>query len=179
MHSADILTDAFDRIRAVVHESVDGLGEDALNHRLDPAANSIAWLVWHLTRVQDEHVAELAATDSLWTGRGWYERFDLPVHRHATGYGDTPAEVALVRAPAELLTGYHDAVHAHTVGFVGALTDQDLSTVVDTDWDPPVTMGVRLVSVIGDDLQHVGQAAFIRGLLSRSMDRRTDQAAAG
>jgi uncharacterized damage-inducible protein DinB len=179
MNSADMLTDAFDRIREVVRESVDGLGEDALSHRLDPAANSIAWLIWHLTRVQDEHLAELEGTDSLWTGRGWYERFGLPIDRQATGYGDRPAEVALIRGTAELLAGYHDAVHAQTVEFVGTLTDQDLSTVVDTHWDPPVTMGVRLVSVIADDLQHAGQAAFVHGLLAHSPDRRKDRATAG
>jgi uncharacterized damage-inducible protein DinB len=177
MNSADLLTDAFDRIRGVVHEAVDGLDEQALTHRLDPGANSIAWLVWHLTRVQDEHLAELQSAESLWTGRGWFERFDLPIDRDATGYGDTPAEVALISAPPELLSGYHDAVHARTVRFLAALDDRDLDAIVDTNWDPPVTMGVRLVSVIADDLQHAGQAAFVRGLLSRAPAGRTDPAA--
>ncbi|MEU1982887.1 DUF664 domain-containing protein [Nocardia sp. NPDC019395] len=167
MNSVEMLTDAFDRIREVVHESVEGLDADALNYRVDPAANSISWLVWHLTRVQDEHLAELAGTESFWSGRGWYERFDLPIDRQATGYGDTPDDIARVRAPAELLTGYYDAVHAHTVRFVGTLTDSDLATVVDENWNPPVTMGVRLVSVIADDLQHAGQAAFLRGVAAR------------
>ncbi|WP_327147396.1 mycothiol transferase [Nocardia sp. NBC_01329] len=176
MNSAEILTDAFDRIRGVVHDTVDGLDEDALKHRLDPGANTIAWLVWHLTRVQDEHLAELRATESLWTGRGWYERFDLPIDRNATGYGDTPADVALISAPPELLTGYHDAVHTRTVRFLGALHDRDLDAIVDTNWDPPVTMGVRLVSVIADDLQHAGQAAFIRGALTRAPAGRTGTA---
>ncbi|NUP27680.1 MAG: DUF664 domain-containing protein [Nocardia sp.] len=178
MNSAEILTDAFDRIREEVHDAVDGLDEAALTTRPAPAANTIAWLVWHLTRVQDEHLAELEATESLWTGRGWYERFDLPIDRNATGYGDTPAEVALISAPAELLTGYHDAVHARTVRFVGALNDRALDAIVDTNWDPPVTMGVRLVSVLADDLQHAGQAAFVRGILSRAPAGRTDPAAA-
>lgn len=177
MHSPEILIDAFDRIREAVHEAVDGLDEQALTHRLDPAANSIAWLVWHLTRVQDEHLAELQSAESLWTGRGWFERFDLPIDREATGYGDTPAEVALISAPPELLTGYHDAVHTRTVRFVGALVDRDLDAVVDANWDPPVTMGVRLVSVIADDLQHAGQATFVRGILSRAPAGRTDPAA--
>ncbi|MGI5219994.1 mycothiol transferase [Nocardia sp. CA-290969] len=168
MNSADLLTDAFDRIREAVHEAVDGLDRDALHYRPDPGANSIAWLVWHLTRVQDEHLAELTGTESLWTGRGWYERFDLPIDRQATGYGDTPAEVARIQAPAELLAGYYDAVHAHTRRFLGTLTEADLDKVVDENWDPPVTMGVRLVSVIADDLQHAGQAAYLRGVFTRS-----------
>ncbi|MEU4312963.1 DUF664 domain-containing protein [Nocardia sp. NPDC024068] len=177
MNSAETLSDAFERIREAVHDSVDGLDEDALDYRPDPGANSIAWLVWHLTRVQDEHLAELTGTDSLWDGRGWFERFDLPLDRQATGYADTADDVALIHAPAELLTGYYDAVHAHTLRYLGALTDKDLDRVIDTAWDPPVTVGVRLVSVIADDLQHAGQAAYIRGMLARTPTGRAGAAA--
>ncbi|MGW0181167.1 mycothiol transferase [Nocardia sp. NPDC003345] len=168
MNSAEIFTDAFERIREAVHDSVDGLGEDGLSYRADPEANSIAWLIWHLTRVQDEHLAELAGADSRWEGGGWFERFDLPIDRQATGFGDTPDEVALIHAPAGLLAGYYDAVHAETLRYLGTLSGADLDRVIDAAWDPPVTVGVRLVSVISDDLQHAGQAAYLRGMLSRA-----------
>lgn len=170
MNSADMLTDAFERIREVVHEAVVGLDDKALNYRPDRGANSICWLIWHLTRVQDEHLAELTGGESLWTGHGWFERFGLPIGRAATGYGDTPADATKIQAPAELLTGYYDAVHAHTLRFVGNLTGSDLDRVVDESWDPPVTMGVRLISVISDDLQHAGQAAYLRGVHARTTD---------
>ncbi|MEU2031343.1 mycothiol transferase [Nocardia amamiensis] len=166
--SADVLTDGYERIKETVHEAVDGLGEDDLVHRVDPEANSIAWLVWHLTRVQDDHVADVAGIEQVWTAQGWFDRFGLPVDKTATGYGDRPADVAVIRASAELLTGYYDAVHEQTLRFVRELEDGDLDRVVDTRWDPPVTMGVRLVSVIADDLQHAGQAAFVRGVLERT-----------
>ena len=58
-------------------------------------------------------------------------------------------------------------MHAQTIALVSGVTDADLSRVVDEAWDPPVTLGVRLVSVISDGLQHAGQAAFIRGILRR------------
>ncbi|MGK8558650.1 mycothiol transferase [Nocardia gipuzkoensis] len=166
--SADVLTDGYERIKETVHEAVDGLGEDDLVHRVDPEANSIAWLVWHLTRVQDDHVADVAGIEQVWTAQGWFDRFGLPVDKTATGYGDRPADVAVIRASAELLTGYYDAVHEQTLRFVRELEDGDLDRVVDTRWDPPVTLGVRLVSVIADDLQHAGQAAFVRGVLERT-----------
>jgi hypothetical protein len=50
---------------------------------------------------------------------------------------------------------------------VRSLSEADLTRVVDRNWDPPVTVSVRLVSVIADDLQHVGQAAYVRGILQR------------
>lgn len=169
MTSAQLLTDAFDRIRETVHEAVDGLTPRQLAFRPGDGANSIAWLVWHLTRVQDDHVAGVAGTAQAWTEDGWESRFGLPLDPSDTGYGHSADEVAAVQVEsAELLTGYHDAVHARTVQYVGSLTDADLPRVVDRAWDPPVTLAVRLVSVVSDDLQHAGQAAFVRGLLRRA-----------
>jgi uncharacterized protein DUF664 len=167
MTSAELLVDAFARIREVVHRAVGGLTPEQLAFQADPEANSIAWLVWHLTRIQDDHVAGVAGTEQVWTSQGWVERFGLPFDPLATGYGHRPADVAAVRASGELLVGYHDAVHRQTTGYVEGLQDADLGRVVDRSWDPPVTLGVRLVSVIADDLQHAGQAAFVRGVLRR------------
>jgi Protein of unknown function (DUF664) len=166
MTSAELLTDAFDRVRQVVHHAVDGLTAGQLAARLDDEANSIAWLCWHLTRVQDDHIADAFAVAQVWPE--FSERFELPFALVETGYGHSSRQVALVRVPSgDLLTEYHDAVHALTVRLVAGVTDADLSRIVDEAWNPPVTLGVRLVSVISDALQHAGQAAFIRGILLR------------
>jgi hypothetical protein len=165
--SAELLIDAFDRIRGVVHRAVDGLSSDDLAYRVDEETNSIAWLVWHLTRIQDDHVTGVAGGEQVWTAQGWVDRFGLPFHPSATGYGHRSGDVAEVRAGADLLIGYHDATYERTVAYVRTLTDDDLPRIVDRNWDPPVTLGVRLISVVSDDLQHAGQAAFVRGLLER------------
>lgn len=167
MTIADVLTDAFGRVRDEVHASVDGLTDEQLAYRIDGSANSIAWLVWHLTRIQDDHVCGVAGTEQAWTSDGWAKRFNLPFSDRATGYGDTSEDVIAVRVSAELLTAYYDAVHERTLRYVAGLTDADLPRIVDEGWDPPVTLGVRLVSVISDDLEHAGQAAFVRGILMR------------
>jgi Protein of unknown function (DUF664) len=168
MNTAELLADAFGRVQEVVHQSVAGLTGDQLSYRVDDDANSIAWLVWHLTRVQDDHVADVAGTEQLWTSRGWADRFGLPFPNSEIGYGQRSAAVAAVRVESpDLLVGYYDAVHEQTLTYVSGLVDADLDRVVDTRWDPPVTLGVRLNSVIDDDHQHAGQAAFIRGILLR------------
>ena len=164
--SAELLTDAFGRVQETVHEAADGLSADQLAARLDEDANSIAWLCWHLARVQDDHMAHAFGVEQVWPG--FADRFGLPFGPAEIGYGQDSAEVAQVRvASGQLLTSYHDAVHAQTVRLVSAVTDADLPRVVDEGWDPPVTLSVRLVSVISDCLQHAGQAAFIRGVLLR------------
>lgn len=168
MTSAELLVDAFGRIRQVVHGTVRGLTPEQLTVRVDGEANSIAWLVWHLTRIQDDHVADVAQVEQVWTAGDWTERFGLPFEPWATGYGHGSDEVAAVKVESgELLIAYHDAVHEQTVRYVERLTDSDLDRIVDESWDPPVTLGVRLVSVIEDDLQHAGQAAFVRGIVLR------------
>jgi uncharacterized damage-inducible protein DinB len=165
---AAVLTDSYSRIGEEVHAAVDGLSAEQLAFRADPQANSIGWLVWHLTRVQDDHVAGVAGTEQVWTTQGWAERFGLPFPEHAIGYGHSSDEVAAVRVESpDLLTGYYDAVAARTLDYIGRLTDADLDRVVDEAWDPPVTLGVRLVSVVDDCAQHAGQAAFVRGLVLR------------
>lgn len=166
MSGNGLLVDGFGRIQEIVHNVLHGLSDEDLLYRADPQANSIAWLIWHLTRVQDDHVAAAGGLEQVWLS-GWDKRFGLPFDRRAHGYGQTSDEVAQVRAPADLLAGYHDATHDQTVAFVQGLTEDDFEKIVDRSWDPPVTMAVRLVSVLSDDLQHAGQAAFVKGLLQR------------
>lgn len=172
MDAVDVLRDGFERVRTVVATVLDGITTDELEARLDPGANSVTWLIWHLTRVQDDHVARAAGTEQVWTAQGWYDRFQVPVDRRSIGYGDSSDDVALLTGVrAELLKAYYGEVHASTTRFLDSLQDGDLDRVVDRAWDPPVTLGVRLVSVISDDLQHAGQAAFIRGVVRRTKQR--------
>jgi hypothetical protein len=166
MSGADLLVDGFGRIREIVHGVLDGLTEADLMYQVDSAANTIGWQVWHLTRVQDDHVAAAAGLAQVWLS-GFRERFGLPLEPEDIGYGHSADQVTAVRAPVDLLAAYHDATHDQTISFVRGLTDADLTMIVDRYWDPPVTMAVRLVSVLSDDLQHAGQAAFIRGLIER------------
>jgi uncharacterized damage-inducible protein DinB len=165
---AEVLTDSLGRVQETVHEVLDGLGQSELTFRADPESNTIAWLVWHLTRVEDDHVADVAGREQTWTSEGWVGRFGLPFPPSAHGYGQSAAQVGAVQVSADLLRGYHDAVHAQTLEYLAGLSDDDLDRVVDTRWDPPVTLGVRLISVVNDCTQHVGQAAFIRGVVLRA-----------
>jgi len=176
MNAAQLFTESFHRVRELVTGVVDGLTPEELAHRVDAEANSIAWLVWHLSRVQDDHIAAAAealgrsgSTEQVWLSDDFVRRFDLPFAKTATGYGQSSADVAKVTGlSGPLLAEYHDAVHARTVSFLEGLSEDDYDAVVDEHWDPPVTLGVRLVSVLGDTTQHVGQAAFVRGLVERA-----------
>lgn len=170
MSSTEILEEAFGRMPDAVRRAVSGLGDDQLV--VSPTAtgggkgNSIAWLIWHLTRVQDNHIADAAHLPELWLDQGWAERFGLDLDPSDTGYGHTSEQVEKVSpVSADLLVEYYDAVHTRTLEFVAGLGEVDLDRIVDAEWDPPVTLRVRLVSVVEDCMQHAGQAAYVRGLL--------------
>jgi hypothetical protein len=168
MRTNDVLIDGFERVQGIVHDVLDGLSADDLAARPAPDANSIAWLVWHLTRIEDDHVAHLLGTEQRYIADGWSDRFGFPFDPRAHGYGHTSEDVAAVRVDGpELLAEYHDAAQVQTVTYCASVDAAELDRVVDTHWDPPVTAGVRIVSVLSDALQHAGQAAYVKGLLGK------------
>jgi hypothetical protein len=169
MDVSAVLTDAYSRITENVDKAVEGLDLDGLLWQPEPGTNTIAWLVWHLSRVQDDHLSDLAERSQAWERDGWAPRFGLDVGTTETGYGHTAEQVRSVRPDSpEVLLDYHHSVAQETAAFLAELTAEDLDRIIDTSYDPHVTMGVRLVSVIADNLQHAGQARFVRGIYERS-----------
>ncbi len=166
MHSKDLLIEAFDRLPELGRSAVDGLSPEQLRTPPAEGANTVAWLVWHLTRIQDGYLAELTGQDQVYVTGDRAGEFGLKPDPDDNGYGHTAAQVQAVRpGSAQVLVDYYQAVHERTLSYLAGLTDGDLDRVVDESWDPPVTLGVRLVSILNDDTQHVGQAAYVRGLL--------------
>ena len=166
MQISEVLIDAFGRIQSEVETVLVQAEGEALGIRVDPDANSIAWLIWHLTRVQDDHLAKAFGVEQVWMAGGWAELFGLPFPAPVTGYYHSSDEVGeLSSVGYELLGSYHRATFQQTTRLLRGVTTSDLDRIVDTNWTPPVTLGVRLVSVISDCLQHVGQAAYVCGLV--------------
>ncbi|WP_326548253.1 mycothiol transferase [Mycolicibacterium sp. ND9-15] len=160
----EVLRDAFTRLIEHVENLTDGLTDETAFFRPTSTANSIAWLIWHSARQQDVQVSDIAGTEQVWLRDGWVDRFGLDLPREDMGYGHSPDEVDRVRVSADLLAGYAHAVHKATLAYIASVTPDELSRIVDSHWDPPVTASVRLVSIIDDGAQHLGQAAYIRGI---------------
>jgi uncharacterized damage-inducible protein DinB len=168
MHTSELLEELFTRVDEHVENTLDGLHADDLTVIPEPASNSIGWLLWHLIRVQDHHVSAVLEEPQVWTTGDWSSRFGLEPDPHNTGYGHSADDVGAVRPDGpDALTDYCSAVTSRTRTFLAGLDEAALDRVVDERWDPPVTLGVRLVSVADDDIQHAGQAAYVRGLLRR------------
>lgn len=162
----ELLRDSFTRLIEHVEDLTDGLTDELAIYRPTASANSITWLIWHSARVQDAQLCDIAGAEQVWTRDGWVDRFGLDLPRDSTGYSHTADEVGRVRASADLLAGYYDAVHTMTLDYIGTVSPDELARIVDERFDPPVTASARLVSIIDDCAQHLGQAAYVRGIAS-------------
>jgi uncharacterized damage-inducible protein DinB len=166
VNAKDVFEEAFGRLPGLVQAAVRGLTPEQLREAPAQGANTIGWVVWHLTRTQDGHVAELLDAEQIYISGDWAPKFGLKPDPSDTGYGHSSADVRAVQPQSwHTLVDYYTAVHERTIAYLAGLGDDDFDRVVDESWDPPVTLGVRLVSVINDDVQHAGQAAYVRGLL--------------
>ena len=166
MDVTELLLELFGRVPPLAEDAVEGLTDDQLVEAPRPGANTVAWLVWHLARVEDAQIADVAGTEQVWVHGDWAARFGREADPRDHGYGHTPEQVAGLRPQDRaVLTEYLGAVHEVSVDYLRELTAGDLDRIVDRNWDPPVTLGVRLVSIADDCLQHAGQAAYVRGLL--------------
>ena len=166
MHVADVYVELYGRIPPLARAAVEGLSTEQLTWAPASGANTIAWLVWHASRVQDAHVADIMELEQLWGTGGFASAFGLSPDPTNSGFGHGPDEIARVRPEGpDAVLRYLDVVHERTQRLLVGVTDDELDRIVDRSWDPPVTLGVRLVSIADDSLQHVGQALYLRGLL--------------
>ncbi|MDO4918950.1 DinB family protein [Kocuria sp.] len=173
MGALDLMADAARRPVEAAEAAVEGISQEVLNQMPDGTHNSMAWLLWHAARQQDVQIAQLCGAEQIWTAEGWSDSFGLQRPSDDFGFGDTPEDVARVRvSDPGLLVGYLRSVCCATAQYVSELSDEELDEVVDDSWDPPVTRGVRIVSTIDDAAQHVGQAAYVRGLVEQGWTGR-------
>lgn len=161
----DLLIDSFTRIIEHAEDVTENLTAEIADRRITPDANTIGWLVWHSARVVDAQLAPIAGVEEVWTARGWYDRFGLGLPPESTGYGHSRAEAAKVHGSDALLIGYFRDVDAMAREYLAGVTPGDLARVIDETWNPPVTVAVRLVSIVDDCAQHLGAAAYLRGAL--------------
>ena len=165
MEGNAIVIDALGRIQNTIRRVLDGMTPDQLYYRPAENSNSTAWVIWHLTRVQDHHISDMGGLEQLWTSDGWHARFGMEADVKNTGTGHTPGDVAKIRPDAETLQSYYDAVYERTKTVLSSLTSEDMDRELDEpQYNPLPTVGVRCASIISDNTQHVGQAAYIKGL---------------
>lgn len=165
MQGAEMIADSLGRIAGSLERGLQGISRETLHRIPSNATNSIAWLAWHLTRVQDDHVMQLAGRPVAWVEESWHELFGMSAENDF-GFGWAPSRAAEFNADScKLLLDYHQAVLERSLAYLGTVLPEDLDRVLDEpQWNPRPTVGVRLVSLVNDNTQHVGQIMYLRGL---------------
>ena len=165
MELRDFITDLLGGLPRTLDVALDGITAEQLAYRPGEQSNTIAWLVWHLTRIQDRIVSDLAGREQAWVADGWHAKFGRPPDAGDTGIGCTSEQVLSIRPEtSQLLLDYYDAVFKRSADFLRTVTQADLDGVLDPN-SPEMTVGNRLRTCILDNAQHAGQAAYLRGLI--------------
>ena len=159
--------DVLDRNEAILFAALDGLTSAQLHEQPGPDSNPIGWLMWHLSRVQDNHVSAMEGSEHVWVAQLWYEQFGRDDDPGDRGRGHSSEQVAEFRSPdVETLLAYYQAVRSRTDAFLDGLGEADLDRAVpNLAGDGTVPMHVRLEMTLVDNIQHSGQIAYLRGLL--------------
>ncbi len=167
MEWQELIIDGYGRIEDSLAKALTGLTRDDLDRLPHPDCNSMGWLAWHLARLQDSSIASLMGEEQIWITGRWHTRFGRPPDAADTGFGHSSEDVAAFRSPdVDTFLDYYRAVLAQTRRYISGLSPDELGRELDESWYQPLpTVGVRLVSVMCDGLKHVGQAAYVRGLL--------------
>lgn len=165
MDALDVLRDLTSRPRDAAERMRPDLNPVSLNARPGGHDNSVAWLLWHSGREIDAQLADLTGHEQLWTAQDFARRFALGSAGDGVGYGHSAEEARriLVDDP-ELLLGYLGAALDAVDTYLDGITAAQLDDVIDEDWDPPVTRGARVVSVVDDAIQHLAQANYALGM---------------
>ncbi len=160
----ELLSGIFARVSRELEKSLEGLTAEDLSMQPSRDSNSIGWIAWHLTRAQDRVISDFSGEEQLWLKDRWHEKFNRSPDAADTGYGHSPEDVAGFKSPGvKTLVDYHHAVLERTKGYLDNLSEVELAREVDHPRYP--TVGAHLTAVINDNLQHVGQVAYLHGLL--------------
>ena len=164
MEFQQLLQNIFERVSQSLEGALDGLTQEELNRLPNPDCNSIGWLTWHLTRAQDSAVSGFMEKEQIWITDKWYSKFNRNADSTDNGVGHSSEEVSNFQSPdAKTLLDYHHAVLKQTNEYVSKLSTDELGR--ETDWPRFPTVGLLLAAQISETLQHVGQIAYLRGML--------------
>jgi len=164
MNITDVFAD-FAQRPVEAARNLPALSAEQLNAHPAGHPNSIAWLLWHAGREIDVQLAHLSGANEVW--ESYRDKFGLGELGDSVGYGHSRDQAHQIRvSDQQLLVDYVQACLQALIEYTGTLSEEDLDEVIDHHWDPPVTRGVRLVSIVDDATQHVAQAAYAAGAVA-------------
>ncbi|MGG5370295.1 DinB family protein [Enterococcus sp. AZ196] len=166
MENTQFAMEMLDRAQERFEDTFAQMTTEEANEMPAPLIKSVIWLMWHTARELDMQISDLNGTEYLWTSAGWSEKFALDLPDDTEDYRHTPEEAAkVIVTDRQLVRDYLSASVEFTKQYLDKLDEGSLAEVIDTNWDPPVTRQVRIISAIDDAVMHSGQAVYTRRLV--------------
>ncbi len=167
MEVKDFALEALNEAQTALMQAVDGLSQDELMWQPKPGANHIAFILWHNLRVEDLFFQYMfQRVPQVWESEKWHEKLNLPDDPRVTGFGYTAEQVASFQSvPLRDLIAYGEAVRASTVDYLRNLDPARFDEMVKSRLFGEVSIGSLIGHLLLEIAQHVGQIAYIRGLV--------------
>ncbi|MFC1994682.1 DinB family protein [Chloroflexota bacterium] len=169
MDTKELILASLEQSKGYLSKALDGLTQEEAAWSPRAECNSIAFISWHIARVEDFFVNRaLQRKDELYESEGWQEKLGTPPKE--VGYQYTVGQLCAWPVPQlEVLRAYADSVREKTLAFLKHLAPARLSEVPRPDRSPD-SIGVTLGRISTEIALHVGQIAYLRGML-RGLDK--------
>ena len=133
---------------------------------IGPNTNSIGFVIWHLSRIQDMNTSRQMGKKQAWESEGWAEKFGKdPTDLKATGFTSEEA-AGFDPVSAQLLREYYECVRGYTEKYVSGLTPEVLDTPIENPPPGrPYNLGTSIALALGDSIQHFGQIGILMGVI--------------
>jgi len=164
LKAVDLIKMSLEENRDYIARAIKDLSPDELAWRPKPHSNNIAFLLWHLARVEDLWINRLIlGGKSMYETDGWYKKFKTPAQDSGFGYDQAKLAAWPVPTP-ELLQSYTAAVREKTLAFLKTTDEKKLDEPKDFILNK-ATVGWALSHLISEIGEHSGQIGYLRGVM--------------
>jgi hypothetical protein len=108
---------------------------ELMRQRPHPRVNSIAWNMWHITRVEDAGLNRFVMDRSqVFDEDNWMERLNIPWRHHGTDMTFAEVDELNQRIDLSALQEYSRFVQLRTREIISALSPSDLDPIMEEDY---------------------------------------------
>ncbi len=164
MKATELITLSLKENEEYVNDAIKKLSQDELAWRTKPHSNSIAFLMWHLARVEDLWINRiLKGGKEIYEAEGWYKKYKTEIQDNGAFFDEAKLKAWPVPT-LKLLKEYAAAVRQTTLAYLKTLNEKDLDEPRDFTWMKG-TNGTALSHLISEIGEHSGQIGYIKGIM--------------
>ena len=167
MKGAKILSDMLEMSDSLVRRALEGLTDADLIKRPSDQDNTIGWLMWHKTRVEDIAFADASGEEQFWISDKWHEKFGMepnPGQMGFRGFARTSDEPRVQER--KTFSATPTPFGRARLRCWRASRPRTSTRKSPPRWARPSKSGTTSGRVAADNIQHGGQICYLRGFIT-------------